>query len=239
MAVAGIVLAGGSGSRVQREVNKVFLPLGDREMLGYSLATMDASPLIDEIVLVVREQDRDLAERMLDATPVSKVSSIVGGGETRHQSEWRGLEALAERIDDATIDVIVIHDGARPFMTARLLDETISAARRSGGGVPGLPIEGPVYERSNDNSSVGLPSQHLRRMQTPQAFRAGPLLAAYRLAGREGREGVDTAATAAHSSDLAIEVVSGDTRNIKVTFVEDIFRAEEYASAFQDGMWTD
>lgn len=238
MAVAGIVLAGGSGSRVQRDVNKVFLPLAEREMLGYSLSTMESSPRVDEIVLVVREEDRGLAERLVHDIGISKVTAIVPGGESRHQSESHGLEAIASGIGAGTTEIVVIHDGARPFMTTDLLHATIDAARRSGGGVPGLPIEGPVYERSDDSTSVGLPSNKLRRMQTPQAFRSQPLLAAYRRASRDRQEGVDTAATAARYTDLVIEVVGGDPRNIKVTFVEDIFRAEEYAASFQSGSWT-
>jgi 2-C-methyl-D-erythritol 4-phosphate cytidylyltransferase len=189
MAISGIVLAGGSGSRVQRDVNKVFLPLGEREMLGYSLSTMESSPLVDEIVLVVRDEDREHAGQLLEVLAVSKVVAVVAGGESRHQSESHGLEAIASAIESGSIEIAVIHDGARPFMTTDLLHATIDAARRSGGGVPGLPIDGPVFERTADNTSVGLPSQKLRRMQTPQAFRARPLLAAYRRAKTRAARG--------------------------------------------------
>jgi 2-C-methyl-D-erythritol 4-phosphate cytidylyltransferase len=238
MAIAGIVLAGGSGSRVQRDVNKVFLTLADREMLAYSLDTMDRASEIDELVLVVREEDRSMAERVISETGLSKLIAVVAGGDSRHQSEWHGLEALASEIESGEIEIVAIHDGARPFMTTEILHATIEAARKHGGGVPGMSIDGPVYERTEDGT-VALPHQRLRRMQTPQSFRAGPLLAAYRQAASEGREGVDTAETASRYSDLAIEVVPGDPRNIKVTFVEDIFRAEEYAAAFARGAWTD
>jgi 2-C-methyl-D-erythritol 4-phosphate cytidylyltransferase len=238
MAIAGIVLAGGSGSRVQRDVNKVFLTLADREMLAYSLDTMDRASEIDELVLVVREEDRSMAERVISETGLSKLIAVVAGGDSRHQSEWHGLEALASEIESGEIEIVAIHDGARPFMTTEILHATIEAARKHGGGVPGMPIDGPVYERTEDGT-VALPHQRLRRMQTPQSFRSGPLLAAYRQAASQGREGVDTAETATRYSDLAIEVVPGDPRNIKVTFVEDIFRAEEYAAAFARGAWTD
>lgn len=238
MSIAGIVLAGGSGSRVQRDVNKVFLPLREREMLAYSLDTMDRSSLIAEVILVVRDEDRAMAERVIGETGVSKLVAVVTGGESRHQSEWHGIEAVASQIELGEVDIVVVHDGARPFMTSELLAATIEAAQRSGGGVPGMPIEGPVYER-RDEGIVALPHRKLRRMQTPQAFHAAPLLAAYRQAELDRQEGVDTAETAARYSDIAIEIVPGDPRNIKVTFVEDIFRAEEYAAAFQRGAWTD
>jgi 2-C-methyl-D-erythritol 4-phosphate cytidylyltransferase len=175
---------------------------------------------------------------VISETGLSKLIAVVAGGDSRHQSEWHGLEALASEIESGEIEIVAIHDGARPFMTTEILHATIEAARQHGGGVPGMPIDGPVYERTEDGT-VALPHQRLRRMQTPQSFRAGPLLAAYRQAASEGREGVDTAETATRYSDLAIEVVPGDPRNIKVTFVEDIFRAEEYAAAFARGAWTD
>ncbi|HSJ29687.1 MAG TPA: IspD/TarI family cytidylyltransferase [Acidimicrobiia bacterium] len=236
MAVAGIVLAGGSGSRIQREVNKVLLTLGDREMLAYSLDTMDRCPAVDLIVLVVRAEDRASIERMVDETPVSKLFAVVPGGATRHQSERHGLESLAGPIDRGEIDVVVVHDGARPFMTSDLLEQTIAAARRTGGGVPGLPLDGPVYERQG-TSAKWLSPDRLRRMQTPQAFLAAPLLEAFRTSDAMGDEGVDTAETVERHSELKIEVVPGDPRNIKVTFVEDIFRAEEYAASFGHGGW--
>lgn len=237
MTTTGIVLAGGSGSRVQRDVNKVFLPLGDREILSYSLDTMSHSPVIDELVLVVRDEDRPAAEQLLGEVGTEKLVAVVTGGESRHQSEWRGLDAIADVIEAGDVEVVVVHDGARPFMTSELLASTVAAAVRSGGGVPGLPIDGPVYER-NTEGAVALPHHKLRRMQTPQAFRARPLLEAYRRANRAGQEGVDTAETVGRYADIAIEVVAGDPRNIKVTFVEDIFRAEEFASAFAAGAWS-
>lgn len=236
MATVAIVLAGGSGSRVQRDVNKVFLPLGDREMLAYSLDTMDRSPLIDEVILVVRDEDRPLAERLISEAGWAKLVAVVTGGESRHQSEWHAIASVADGIDGGRVDIVVIHDGARPFMTAEILAATIEAARRSGGGVPGLPIEGPIYERRGESVLVA-PHAKLRRMQTPQAFQAAPLLAAYRAAEAENSEGVDTAATASRHSEMSVEVVPGDPRNIKVTFVEDIFRAEEYAASFNRGAW--
>jgi 2-C-methyl-D-erythritol 4-phosphate cytidylyltransferase len=238
MAVAGIVLAGGSGSRVQRDVNKVFLPLRDREMLAYSLETMDRSPMIDRIVLVVREEDRGTAELLLSELSLSKVVDVVMGGASRHQSEHNGIEALADRIVNGDVEIVVIHDGARPFMTTGLLHATIEAAWTDGGGIPGLDIEAPVYDQAGV-AVKPLPKDRMRRVQTPQAFRSAPLLDAYRRAHIDGREGVDTAETVERYSNLTVRVVEGDPRNIKVTFVEDIFQAEDHAASWLRGAWTD
>lgn len=208
-------------------------------MLAYALETMDRSPKIDRLVLVIRDEDRATAEALVATMDLTTPTTIVEGGDSRHQSERHGLESLSPEIDDGRVDIVAVHDGARPFMTTELLHATIEAARRSGGGVPGLPLDGPVYERADDGTTSALPQTRLRRMQTPQTFRAAPLLAAYRRAEVDRREGVDTAETAGRYTDLRIEVVPGDPRNIKVTFVEDIFQAEEYAGAFADGAWDD
>jgi 2-C-methyl-D-erythritol 4-phosphate cytidylyltransferase len=235
-AVAAIVLAGGSGSRVQRDVNKVYLPIRDRDMLEYSLETMDRSPRISRVVLVVREEDRARAETVIAETMTSKLSHVVIGGSSRHQSELAGLRAVASDIEAGEIDVVAIHDGARPFMTLDLLDGIIDAAIAHGGAIPGLTIEEPLYRNSGDAVTL-LPLNSLRRIQTPQAFLAGPLLHAYEQSVRAGFEGVDTAETIERFTDLEIRIVPGDPRNIKVTFVEDFFAAEEYALEWEKGRW--
>jgi 2-C-methyl-D-erythritol 4-phosphate cytidylyltransferase len=234
--VAAIVLAGGSGSRVQRNVNKVYLPIRERDMLEYSLETMDRSPRISEVALVVREDDLSKAELLIAETMPAKLTTVVMGGASRHQSELAGLRALAPRIASGHIEVVAIHDGARPFMTLELLDRIVDTAIEHGGAIPGLVIEEPLYRTTPEGVEM-LPPRSLRRVQTPQAFLARPLLAAYEASVRAGFEGVDTAETIERFSDLRIRIVPGDPRNIKVTFVEDFFSAEEYALEWDKGAW--
>lgn len=235
--VVAIVLAGGSGTRVQTDVNKVYLPVHDRELLEYSLETMDRSPRVSQIVLVVRESDEAKAEALIaDRTP-SKLSHVTAGGPSRHLSEMAGLESIRSEITSGQVDIVAIHDGARPFMTLDLLDLVIETALRHGGAVPGLEIEEPLYQTDTDRLKM-LPQESLRRVQTPQAFRAQELLDAYDASISAGFAGVDTAETAERFSDLEVRVVPGDPRNIKVTFVEDLFAAEEFALEWDKGNWT-
>jgi 2-C-methyl-D-erythritol 4-phosphate cytidylyltransferase len=238
MSVAVIVLAGGSGARIGREVNKVFLPLGKRVTLGYSLATMDRASLVDEVVLVVRDEDRTAAEAVVTGCSATKPPTIVTGGMSRHQSELAGLEAIAPAIEAGQIELVAIHDGARPFASLPLLQAVLEAASAHGGAVPALPIGERLYRKAGDRL-VLLASDSLRRVQTPQAFRAGPLLAAYRMASAAGFEGIDTAETVQRFAGTVIATVPGDPRNIKVTFVEDFFTAEDLALRWEDGVWTD
>lgn len=234
--VAAIVLAGGSGSRVQRDVNKVYIPVHDRDLLEYSLETMDRSPRINQVALVVREEDQARAEMLIGETLPSKLTHVVIGGSSRHLSEIAGLEALKPDIESGEITYVAIHDGARPFMTLRLLDTLIDAAIEYGGAIPGLPIAEPLY-RTGDGHVELLHPDSLRRVQTPQVFEAGPLVAAYEASLAAGFEGVDTAETVERFSDLDVCVIPGDPRNIKVTFVEDFFTAEEYALEWEKGAW--
>ncbi len=234
--VAAIVLAGGSGSRVQQEINKVYLPIGDREMLRFSLETMANSPEIDRIVLVIRPEDREIAQGIVGDLDTGTPVDLVSGGESRHGSERAGLEALAPAIDDGSISIVAIHDGARPFMTTELLHAVLEGARTTGGAVPGMPVEEALYRVSEEGAHPLDPST-LVKVQTPQAFAAAPLLAAYRDALSAGFEGVDTAETVERFSDLDVEVVPGDPWNVKVTFIEDFFAAEEYVLGWEDGAW--
>lgn len=236
MSVAAIILAGGSGSRVQRDVNKVYIPIGERDMLEYSLETMDRSPRISQVALVVREEDQARAELLIAETMPSKLSHVVVGGATRHLSEIAGLRAFQEDIESGAIDIVAIHDGARPFMTLELLDQLIDAAVIHGGSVPGLPIEEPLY-RTTEDGVVMLPPDSICRVQTPQVFHALPLLHAYEASLEAGFAGVDTAETVERFTDLSVRIVPGDPRNIKVTFVEDFFTAEEYAMEWEKGHW--
>jgi 2-C-methyl-D-erythritol 4-phosphate cytidylyltransferase len=236
MAVAAIVLAGGVGSRVRKNVNKVYLPVRDRDILAYSLETLGRSPRIARVVLVVREEDRGHAEFLALETIASKPSNVVIGGPSRHLSELAGIRALADLIESGAIEVVAIHDGARPFLTHDLLNRLLDAAVSHGGAIPGLPIEAPLYRATSEGLRL-LPSQDLRRVQTPQVFHARVLLEAYQASVAAGFEGVDTAETVERFSDLEVKVIPGDPRNIKITFVEDLFVAEEYALDWEKGIW--
>ncbi len=227
-----IVLAGGSGSRVRREVNKVYLPVGERPLLSYSLAAFAAFEPVERLIVVIRPEDRARAVDVLERVGVT--ATLVPGGPTRHASEAAGIDAV-----DAPADALVaIHDGARPFLTLELLERLFSTAARHGGAVPGLPIEGPLERIGADGMLRPADTSRLRRMQTPQVFRAGPLREAYHRAGDVGFEGVDTAETVGRFSDLDVRVVPGDPANLKVTFVEDFFTAEDLARRWSPKGWT-
>lgn len=230
MTHAGIVLAAGTGTRVGHSRNKVYLPLGGRRMLSWSLAALARAPGVGRLVLAVRDEDEELAREVLDEELPGVAVELVVGGATRHESEYRALRHLAEEIRAGAIDLVLIHDAARPLASAEMIERVLRAARRHGAAVPGVPAEHLLgVDAAGRLAATG--GDGLVTMQTPQAFRAGPLLAAYEAAAADGFVGSDTAACVERYTDVAVRVVPGDPANLKVTFPDDLFVAERLLAA--------
>jgi 2-C-methyl-D-erythritol 4-phosphate cytidylyltransferase len=222
---AGIVLAAGSGTRVGNSRNKVYLPLAGRRIVTWSLEVFRKIPGIGRLVLVVRDDDRELAAEVLDRELPGVRVDLVTGGDTRHESEYRALLHLAAEIERGEIDVVLVHDAARPLAPARIVEEVLATAKRTGSAIPALPCEDVVgvdeHGRMSHAGRAGMV-----RVQTPQAFRSGPLLSAYQAAASDGFTGTDTASCVERYEGLPVQVVAGDPRNIKVTYADDLFTAE-------------
>jgi 2-C-methyl-D-erythritol 4-phosphate cytidylyltransferase len=222
---AGIELAAGSGTRVGNSRNKVYLPLAGRRIVTWSLEVFRKIPGIGRLVLVVRDDDRELAAEVLDRELPGVPVDLVTGGDTRHESEYRALLHLAEEIRRGEIEVVLVHDAARPLAPVRIVEEVLATAIREGSAIPALPCEDVVGVDSHGRMSHAGRSGMVR-VQTPQAFRSGPLLAAYQAAASDGFTGTDTASCVERYEGLPVQVVSGDPRNIKVTYADDLFTAE-------------
>jgi len=222
---AAVVLAGGSGTRVGVGGNKVYLPVAGRRLVSWSLRAFAAVPAVGRLVLVVRPADRAVAEQAVRAE-VGAAVELVDGGIARHDSEHEALTHLAPAIRAGEVAVVAIHDGARPVVDPDLVADILAAAHRYGGAVPGLPLsDAALIDPGPGPVPVG-PDRRLVRVQTPQAFRAGPLLAAYQQAAREGFAGTDTAACFESFAGLPVRCLPGDPCNIKVTYPGDLLVAE-------------
>lgn len=220
MPVAVVIVAAGAGTRVGAAVNKVLLPLGDRPVLAWSVRDALAADDVGQVVVVVRPTDRALVEEALAPHLGDAEVVLVDGGATRHQSEWAALRFLAADIEAGEVDLVAIHDGARPLAGTALFEETLAAARRHDGAIPVTPA------RQLLTTSLAAVVGELCGVQTPQAFRADLLLAAHRAAAESGFEGTDTAAVLAHHAEVVIAAVPSTPRNVKITFAEDVALAE-------------
>lgn len=215
---AVVVLGAGSGTRVGAGRNKVLLEVGGVPLLARSLRT--ALQVAGTVVLTVNPAD-DVTRAIAPHLSPDDEALVVPGGATRHASEWAALQALAPRIEAGEIDVIAIHDGARPLASRELYDDVVAAARERGGAIPVVAIEGLL-------TTDGAPAPAgLAGVQTPQAFRADTLLDAYRRAHADGFQGTDTAACLErYAPDLAVAGVRSTPLNLKVTWPEDVALAE-------------
>ena len=216
------MLAAGDGRRVGHDTNKVLLPLAGRRVFTWAIRWACSLPGIAHVVLVIREGDRPSVEATLRRELPDQPVILVTGGSSRHESEWNALQALRPSIRAGDLDVVVIHDAARPLASAELFREVICAAHRHGGALP--VREQPALSQMRFDGPV--PAERTVAVQTPQAFRAAPLLEAYSRAEREAFVGTDTASCVERYTDVAVRCVAGDARNIKITFPEDLFLAE-------------
>jgi 2-C-methyl-D-erythritol 4-phosphate cytidylyltransferase len=216
VSAAVVILAAGVGARVGAGSNKVLLPLGDRPVLAWSVQDALALDEVRRVLVVVRPGEADDVAAALGPHLGDGEVGLVEGGATRHASEWAALQALAPEIEAGEIEVVAIHDGARPLAGPELFTATITAAREHGGAIPGVRLTGllPLDGR-------GLPAE-LDGVQTPQAFRAPDLLAAYAAAAAEDFDGTDTAACWSRYRDLPVARVPGSPANLKITFAEDL-----------------
>jgi 2-C-methyl-D-erythritol 4-phosphate cytidylyltransferase len=229
-----ILLAGGSATRLSVGDNKVYLDLDGVPMLGWSLASLDRCDLVDDIVLVVRPEDRDRAAAIAGDLGVRKLRGMADGGDTRHASERAGLEAIAPAIEAGSVTLVAIHDAARPFIRQALLRRILTTAARDGGALPALPVDSEFLLRVDAGGAEPVDATRLRGVQTPQAFQAAALLRAYRQADESGFRGVDTAESVERFSDLRVSTVDGDPDNTKITFLEDLVLGQDRARGWDE-----
>jgi 2-C-methyl-D-erythritol 4-phosphate cytidylyltransferase/2-C-methyl-D-erythritol 2,4-cyclodiphosphate synthase len=217
MFVSVIIAAGGRGTRLGADVPKQWLTLGGRTLLELSVRAFDAHARVDELVVVLPDGDRD---REMPAT--KKPLRVVAGGERRQDSVANGFAAVA-----AGADVVLVHDAARPFVSAPVIDRTIAAAWDTGAAIAAMPVHDTVKQAESRAGrlvvAATLPRDAIYRAQTPQGFRREVLRAAIE-AGRAGANGTDEAMLAEQAGH-PVTLVEGAEENIKITTADDLARA--------------
>jgi 2-C-methyl-D-erythritol 4-phosphate cytidylyltransferase len=216
--------------------NKVFLPLGELSVIAHSLRAFESSAHIDAVYVAVRPGDEERMAAEIDRCTITKAKgNILLGGEKRFHSVRNGLEAMAE---EQPPELVLIHDGARPFLDEALIRDSMGAASRFGGAVVGYPMVDTAKEvgggKSNPIVLRTLDRSVLWQVQTPQAFRFTLILAAYR--GWNESQGVPTDdAAVAEAAGHEVRLVPGHRYNLKITTDLDL----QVARAFLErGIWS-
>jgi len=219
MTVRTIIVAGGAGKRMGGEQAKQYLLLGGIPILMRTIERFLSLTLPSQtIVLVVPPFDMDYVEReIISPAGLCDVVKIVPGGEKRQDSVWNGLTMTG-----GDEDITLIHDGVRPFVTERIIMNTVEEAAKSGAAIAGIPVSDTVKRVNNAGtifSTVDRSGMWLA--QTPQAFQTHLIMKAYESAVREGYTGTDDASLV-EKRGHTVTLVYGSRINIKITTPEDI-----------------
>lgn len=208
-------------------VPKQFLALGGQPIILHSLRVLQASSTIDEIILAVPQNEMDYCLKEIVAKHhFTKVTKVVPGGHERQDSVRHALEAVH---DD--VDVVVVHDAVRPFLTQRMVEEVVKTAREKGAAIVALPMKDTVKQVGADRViERTVDRQTLWLAQTPQAFRRDWLLEAHRKAHAEGVRATDDAYLVEWFGH-PVSVVEGSGDNIKITRPEDMMIGDAILAA--------
>ena len=210
-----VVPAAGSSTRMEGR-DKVLLQLGDYPVLVRTLQALCLCPLIQEVVVVTREDLIVPVSQLCREFELDKVSHIVVGGETRTQSVLNGIRAA-----DPASGLIAIHDGARPFVTEEVLESVIQKAAECGAAAPAVPVTDTVKRASGGVVEETLDRDTLFAVQTPQVFEASLIKAALTKALEDGATLTDDCA-AVERLGMTVQLTEGDRANLKLTTPTDL-----------------
>jgi len=228
MQVAALIVAAGRGTRVAGPVPKQYRRIGGRYVLSRTLEPFLAHPAIGAVQAVIHADDgeafREVTSQLADdLTP--KLLPPVPGRAMRQQSVLEGLLALAQT--RPAPDLVLIHDGARPFIRPALIDLAIEHGRRSGAALPGVGVTDTITLLDSDGEfRETLDRAALRAIQTPQAFEFSSFLDAHRRAAAEGLDHFTDDGAVARWAGLPTAIFEGDVDNIKLTREADLAEAE-------------
>ena len=216
--VAALIPAAGSGERMGGQVAKPFLQLNGREILAHTLDVFERTALIDDVWVIVGAANLVVCRQgIVERYGFKKVRDVVAGGASRQESVWRGLC----RVDPA-VDLVVVHDGVRPFVTETVLQETLACAAEHGAAVSAIPLSDTLKRVSPQGEVEGtVPRENLWRTQTPQAFRRQLLETAHQQARQRNLCATDDAGLL-ESLGHPVRVVRGLEGNIKITTPDDL-----------------
>lgn len=222
MTIGVVIAAAGRGSRLGAAAPKAFLPLGGRTLLARCLAPFLAHPEVRAIAVAVPDPGA------AGIVPEDPRLVVVRGGSERQDSVRAALEALGR------VEVILVHDAARPFVDRALIDRVAGAALRHGAAIPALPVPDTLKRVDASGQVIAtVPRDDLHLAQTPQGFRADLLRSAHADARDAGVAATDDAILVERAG-TAVVVVPGDPLNIKITTPGDL-RLAEVLAARQDG----
>ncbi len=218
--MAALVVAAGRGSRAARDIPKQYVALRGKTVLQRTLEALLSHPAVDMIQVVIGDADDALYREAVREVP--RLLAPVKGGATRQHSVRNGLQALAPHAPR----LVLVHDAARPFIDAALVERVIAACDGAHGAIPVLPVTETVKRVEDGAITATVPRDALATAQTPQGFPFAPLLEAHERAVQEGKTDLTDDAAVAALAGLTVRAVEGSRSNMKLTNPADFSAAE-------------
>lgn len=230
--IYGIVLAAGTGKRMKSSVQKQYMDLYGKPVLYYALAAFEKSNIDEIIVVTGKDEVGYVSENIINKYKIEKVKKVIAGGKERYNSVYNALCEIEEASS------VLIHDGARPFISSDKINELISSMEEYQAVIAGVPVKDTV-KSTNDEGMVleTIPRKNLWQIQTPQAFDYIKLKKAYdEIIGSEYEKTItdDSMIWEKIYNDIPVKIIFGDYNNIKLTTPEDLIVGESIMSAYQN-----
>jgi 2-C-methyl-D-erythritol 4-phosphate cytidylyltransferase len=220
--VSVIIAAAGMSNRMGSKINKQFIAIDNKPILAHTLEKFERCKLVDEIIVVCKEEEVEYCRKeIVRKYGFKKVSNIVRGGKERQDSIYNGVLALNEKTD-----IVLTHDGARPFVKIESIEEGIKGVLEYGACVIGVPVKDTIKVIDPENTVHHTPKRSLLwAAQTPQCFWAHLLKKGYELAAEEGIVGTDDSSLV-EKTGHPVKMIMGSYDNIKITTPEDLIIAD-------------
>ena len=213
-----IILASGTGERFGENIPKQFYQFEGKTHLEHAIDAFEKNKNIDEIILVTNPKFRDLAENILNKNDYKKITKVLNGGKTRVESSYIGTSEAPEEAN------VLIHDAVRAFVTQKIIDDNIEALKKHEAVGTAIESIDTIIQVDENNVITAIPPRKfLKRVQTPQSFRANLIKKAHELALKdENASFTDDCGLILRYNLAPIHIVDGDELNIKITHKNDL-----------------
>ncbi|MBO5130672.1 MULTISPECIES: 2-C-methyl-D-erythritol 4-phosphate cytidylyltransferase [unclassified Clostridium] len=221
--ISAIILAGGKGKRMNSSISKQFIEIKGKPIIYYTIKKFNDNKKIDNIIVVLSQEEIEYFKENILKKYDLKVDKIVVGGAERQDSVYNGLKSL----ENSETDIVLIHDGARPFISDRIIDEGIKYAAIYGACAPGVMPKDTIKIKDENNFSINTPNREtLVSIQTPQVFKFSEILECHKKVQIDKLVVTDDTMVAEKYGNK-VYLYDGEYTNIKVTTPEDLILGEK------------
>lgn len=224
--ISVVIVAAGLGRRMKSKINKQYLLLDEKPILAHTIEKFENNNYIDEIILVTKDDEKDYCKQhVVDKYKYKKIKTIISGGNERQDSVYNGLRSCDEKTD-----LVLIHDGVRPFIRSKEINEIIKETLKSHACVTGVKVKDTIKIVDANRNIIDTPSREkLWAVHTPQAFSYNLILDAHKKCKKEGWTVTDDSMLV-EKLGIKVKMIEGSYDNIKITSPEDLYIAESILS---------